>query len=556
MADKTTPSILYTFSKLLSLLKADRKDISAVYFFAIFGGIIQLSLPLGIQSIINFVQAGELSTSIVILILVVITGVFINGLLQVRQLEVIEKIEQKIFARYSLEFSDRIPKLNIEKLDKYHLPELTNRYFDTVSLIKSIEKILLDIPAAVIQILLGIILLSFYHPVFIAFGTLLILILLLIFKYTSEKGFATSLETSDQKYALAEWLEQEAFAVKTFKFSKNTSLHLKRADAILTGYLKARTAHFKVLMSQYWSFISFKLLITAAMLIVGTYLLIAQQINIGQFIASDIVIIAIISSVEKLISSFDKVYDVLTSVQKLSKITDAEIETSGDMELPSMERGVNIDFNKVTFAFSPENKIIQDIDIQIKANQIVCITGVSGSGKSTILKLLTASYKNYSGNILIDNLPIHQYQINSYRNQTGVLFKTSDIIKGTLLENITLGNPLITNDMIMTLASTLGLKQYILELKDGLLTELDTHGKILPNKIKKDVLIMRALLGKHRLLLLENPFEYLDAMQSQGLINYIQSEKNTTVIITTSEKVDMPFDLTIEMQSGIISKIK
>ena len=170
------------FRSMLGLLKADRKDISAIYFYAILAGLVQLSLPLGIQSIINFVLAGTVSTSIVVLIVLVVGGTILGGLLQVRQLQLIEKLKQKIFVRYSLEFADRIPRLNVEKLDKYHLPELINRFFEVPSFQKGIEKILLDLPTALIQMALGLLLLSFYHPVFIAFGALLILAIVLILK--------------------------------------------------------------------------------------------------------------------------------------------------------------------------------------------------------------------------------------------------------------------------------------------------------------------------------------------------------------------------------------
>ncbi|MCA6487944.1 MAG: ABC transporter, partial [Chitinophagaceae bacterium] len=152
------------FRSMLALLRVDRADISSIYFYAILAGLVQLSLPLGIQTIINFVLAGTISTSIVVLIFMVVSGTLVAGLLQVRQLQVIEKLKQKIFVRYSLEFADRIPKLDVEKMDQYYLPELINRYFEVPSFQKGIEKILLDLPTAAIQMTLGLMLLSFYHP--------------------------------------------------------------------------------------------------------------------------------------------------------------------------------------------------------------------------------------------------------------------------------------------------------------------------------------------------------------------------------------------------------
>ncbi len=146
-------------------------------FMPYLNGLIQLSLPLGIQAIISFVLGGAISTSLIIMIALVVLGVFLNGMLKVNQMRLIEKVQQKIFVRYSFEFAERIPKLNLQSVDSYYLPELVNRFFDTVTLQKGISKLLLDIPAATIQIIFGLLLLSFYHPVFIFFGLMLILII-------------------------------------------------------------------------------------------------------------------------------------------------------------------------------------------------------------------------------------------------------------------------------------------------------------------------------------------------------------------------------------------
>lgn len=140
--------------RILKVIRLEKNEISSVYFYAILNGLIQLSLPLGIQSIISFVLGGSISTSLVVLILLVVAGVFLNGMLQVNQMRLIEKVQQKIFVRYSFEFAERIPKLNLQAVDDYYLPELVNRFFDTVSLQKGISKLLLDIPAATIQIFL------------------------------------------------------------------------------------------------------------------------------------------------------------------------------------------------------------------------------------------------------------------------------------------------------------------------------------------------------------------------------------------------------------------
>lgn len=546
-------SFLSSVRQLFSILRLDRKDISSIYIYAMLAGLVQLSLPLGIQTILSFVMAGSISTSIVVLIVMVVLGTFLYGLMQVRQMQIIEKVQQKIFVRYSLEFSDRLPKLDIEKLDKYYLPELVNRFFEAPALQKGIDKLLLEIPTAVIQIIFGLILLAFYHPVFIGFGAILLIIVVLIIRFSAAQGLATSFEASDFKYSIASWLEEMARVIKSFKYSKGTKLHIRKTDALTTSYLHSRTKHFKILMTQYWSLISFKIIITAAMLIVGATLLVNQQINIGQFIAADIVIIAIINSVEKLITNLDVIYSTLTSVEKLNKITDSEIESEGSAVLSTKDDGVTVRFDNVSFAYSDGEEILHRVSLQLEPGQLVCLMGESGSGKSTLLRLLTGAFKNYEGNVLVDGVPIGNYNLQSLRSQTGILLSQQDIFQGTLMENITMGNSSITTDEITALAQKIGFIDFIQSHKEGYDTVLDPLGKKLSKKVRQDILLLRALLGHHRLLLLEEPFDHLGDYSRKGVLDFLKHDNSATIILTTIDpEVAASCDKVILIKDGKI----
>jgi len=535
MPDKSI-SITQSIAKLNHILLLDRKDIVVIYVFAFLAGLVQLSLPLGIQSIINFVMAGSISTSIVVLIGMVVFGVFINGLLQIRQLQIIEKVKQKLFVRFSLEFGDRLPKLNIEKLDKEYLPELVNRYFETVSLQKGLDKLLIDLPAASIQVLLGLILLAFYHPVFIAFGLFLLFIVLVIIRFTSLQGLKTAMLASNYKYGVAAWLQEVARTVKSFKYTKGTSLHLNKTDELVGSYLDARTQHFKILLTQFWSLISFKVIITAAMLTLGSYLLVNQQINIGQFIAADIIIIANIASIEKLITNLDAIYEALVSVEKLSIVTEAEKEQSGSLSLPPKNEGVSLEFSNVSFAYSNEIPVLNNISFTVAKGQMVQLKGISGAGKSTVLRMLTGAFTGYKGNILIDSIPAANYELQSLRHLTGILLGSQDIFQGTLLQNITMGNDDTNTEELTKIATILGLNEFVESCHEGYDTVLQPVGHKLSNNVRKNILLMRALLGEHRLLLLEEPFDHLQQPFKNNIIHYIKEDKTATVLIASQDE--------------------
>ncbi|MBL7729925.1 MAG: ABC transporter ATP-binding protein [Chitinophagaceae bacterium] len=524
-------------TRILRLVKLERKEISAVYFYAILAGLIQLTLPVGVQAIIGFIQSAMMSTSLKLLIILVVGGVLVAGLLQVNQMKIIEKIQQKVFVRFTTQIAERIPRFDLKKADNYYLPELLNRFFDINALQKSLSKLLLDIPAASIQILFGLVLLSFYHPMFIIFSVLLVAVLVVILYYTGNKGLQTSLLESRYKYGVAAWLEEMARTIKSLKFAKGTAFHLQKTDERIVKYLDQRTDHFRILLLQYRVLVMFKTLITAAMLIIGSFLLIRQQLTIGQFIASEIVIITVINSLEKLINNLDSVYDVLTSVEKIGKITDKETESSGTLLVKDNPKGLSVLLHEVSFGYEEGADILQNISLKVEQGEKVCITGAEGSGKSTLLKLLTGAYSDFKGNILVEGIPIRNYDLASLRSHTGIFLSEQDIFQGTLEENITMGNSNITREDVLVLFEKSGLTSFLLGLKEGFDTELQSTGHRLPKNVIQKILLVRALVNQPRLVLIEDPTTGLDAESRELVIRLLLDPSNpATVIITTNNE--------------------
>ena len=468
----------------------------------------------------------------------------------------IERINQKIFARYAFEFTYRIPKLDMKSVDHYYLPEIVNRFFDTVSVQKSLGKLLIDLPTASIQILFGIILLSFYNTVFILFGIVLLLILFLIIYFTSKRGIATNLEESNYKYDVGAWLEELARAYRTFKYGLNANLHLRQSDKLIDGYLNARNNHFKVLLTQYWSLIGFKVLITACMLIVGALLAINNQINIGQFVAAEIVILMMMGSVEKLIYSLDNLYDLLISITKLSKIIEMPLERNGTIKFDPEDKGVDIKVKDLSLNFDDTPDVLHRISFHIAGGSKVCVMGEEGAGKSVLLRILTGSYSDFSGSVLINDIPVNNYDNTTLHQHTGVILNDQDIFHGSVLDNITLGNAISLSD-VTRLAAVTQFDHHLTNLSDGYNTILDVAGSRLGKASIQKLMLMRALIHKPKLLLLENPWSALNKESKDSIENFmLHHMQPTTVIIATNDQAFAEqCDMIILLDKGIISAI-
>jgi ABC-type bacteriocin/lantibiotic exporter with double-glycine peptidase domain len=540
-----------SFKRISELVVSNKKEVVSIYLFSMLSGLVNLSLPLGVQTIIGLVLGATMVTSIYVLITLVVLGVFIVGVLQVNQMKIIERVQQKLFTEYAFEFANRLPKFDLKKTDHYFIPEKINRFFDTVNIQKGFAKLLLDIPIASVQIVLGIILLCLYHPLFIILGLVLILILGLILKFTSAKGVETSIEESNYKYKVVGFFGEMARTLKSFKSIQNSRLNLSKTDKNVEGYLAARTKHFKILLFQYKTLIFFKVSLSILMLTLGTYLLLNQQLNIGEFIAAEIVILMVIAAVEKLIVSLDSLYDVITGLEKLASVTELPLESTGDLNL-APSQAVEIKLEKFSFQFNSSKRLLDSISVHILPGQKVSVSGEEGSGKSLFLRILTGNYQDFEGSFLINQIPIHNFNLTNFRGMTGVLFQGQEIFEGTIWENISLGNQDVSSNEIMELAQKLGIEDFIGHFKKGFDHVIEPIGKKTPHSTIRKILLLRALSGKKNLLLLDHPWNGLEASSAEKIKNYLLSDhlQSTCVIISNDQAFNQKTALQLNFKNG------
>jgi len=540
------------------LLRPDKYEIRNVYVYAIFIGILNLTLPIGIQAIINLIQGGAVNTSWIILVFFVTFGIALGGIMQINQLRITEILQQKIFTRAAFEFTYRIPRIKLEKLFKKYAPELMNRFFDVMTVQKSLSKILIDFSSASIQVIFGLILLSFYHPFFIIFSLLLVVMVILIIRFTAQKGMDTSLLESKRKYEIAHWLEETARANTTFKLAGQTDLPMDRVNTATNQYIDARDAHFSVLIRQYGLLVIFKVLVALGLLLIGGLLVFDQQMNIGQFVAAEIVILLVISSVEKLILSFETIYDVLTSLEKIGQVTDLELESDMGIEVVESDDGLSIDVQNVEFSYPGEvKKVINDISLKINSGQRLLITGKNDSGKSTLLYLISGLLKPQQGSISIDDIPIGNYQYNSLHSRIGGYLRDERLFEGTLLENITLGRERATFARVQEAIKNLGLLDFIKNLPMGYDTLISPDGKQFSKSTVAKILIARSIADTPRLLLLENSFSVFSPEDRISILKYLLDEDhNWTVLLTSSQdlEINSMIDRHIVLSEGKIIK--
>ena len=554
-------AVLTPVQRFLGLIQSDRKAVINIYIYSLFNGLVALSLPLGIQAIISFIQAGQLSASWIVLVLIVILGIIISGWLQVLQLKTSEQIQQRIFTKSALELAFRIPKIKSEELYRFFAPELANRFFDTLSIQKGLSKILLDFSGAIMQILFGLLLLSFYHPFFILFAVLIAIMLFAIIRLTFYRGMETSLQESQFKYQTAHWLEEIARSVFSFKLKDNSNYHVQKTDEIVHDYLKARQSHFRILLKQYWSMIGFKAALALSLLLVGGFLVINQNMSIGQFVAAEIIILLVIASMEKLILSAETIYDVFTALEKIGTITDLELEsdTRGIVEIECPENsGIDISAKGISFSY-PESKhqILDNITLDVSASSKIAIAGKSSSGKASLLNLISTLYKPTEGIVQYNGINLNDMNLKNIRNHIGSYLTSEELFEGSLYENITLAREKATYENIIWALEKTSLSDYVNKLPEGLKTKLKPTGKPLSQSIVQKILLARAIATKPQLLVLGNNLDKINEKEKRKIFEFLCDSKNSwTLLFASNDKnlVELS-DTVVFLNDGVIQGI-
>ena len=522
--------------RFINLLKLDRKDVYQVFVYAAFSGLISLSLPLGIQAIVNFIQGGQISVSWKVLILIVTLGVAMVGILTLMQLRITENLQQKIFIRSSFEFAYRLPKISFNALYDQYPPEIANRFFDTIAIQKGTSKLLLDFTTALLQVGLGLILLSLYHPFFIIFGIVLVIMLYLIFKFSFSKGLYTSLKESSYKYKVVYWLQEIARNKNSFVNRNNFEYALSKNDNLVNNYLHYREKHFKVIQKQFSQLILYKVFITTGLLFVGGYLVLDQKMNIGQFVAAEIIILLIINSVEKLIIGMETLYDVLTAVEKIGLVADLEIyENQKKSNTDSSGTHLTIEAVGMSYRYpDDETDIIKNVNLKINPGEKVIISGVNNSGKTTLVRLLSGYLSPTAGIIYVNDSIMKRSESGYFKNFTGLVMQDETLFEGSLLENLTFNNPKVSNEDLNWALDAVGLTLIVKRLPFGLETIINSDGRHLTRSVIQKIMIARAIISRPKILFLEEPTISMDPKAARKIIDFLVNPKNDWTVIVSS----------------------
>jgi ABC-type bacteriocin/lantibiotic exporter with double-glycine peptidase domain len=319
---------------LRELMRLERQDLWAVLAFSVGAGLMALATPVAVQSLVNTIAFGMLLQPLVVLVLVLLGCLALNNVLIGFQIYVVEMMQRRIFVRLLGDIAGRLRKVSLEALDGGNTPELVNRFFDVMTVQKSGANLLLDGLAYGLQTLIGMLLLAFYHPILLAFDLLLIGAVLFILFILGKRGVLTAIQESKAKYAVAAWLEDLARNTTLTKWAGGQDFVADVTDRHARHYLDACDRHFTIVMRQQIGILVLHTLANTSLLGLGGWMVIERQLTLGQLIAAELIVSAMLAGLSRLGKSLTSYYELMAGMDKLGHLLDLPVEPSrGEVHL-------------------------------------------------------------------------------------------------------------------------------------------------------------------------------------------------------------------------------
>jgi ATP-binding cassette subfamily B protein len=292
-----------------------------------------------------------------------------------------------------------------------------------------------------------------------------------------------------------------------------------------------------------------------AVLWYGAVLVIKGELTLGQLIAFRIIAGYVTTPLMRLAQSWQNFQEVALSVERLGDVIDSPQEQKSDEanNIPMPAITGKVEFDSITFAYIPgQQPQLRNVSFEIPAGSFVGIVGKSGSGKSTVLKLMPRLYNPDAGRILVDDYEIAKVELYSLRRQIGTVLQDSLLFNSSVFSNIAIGDPDASPDDIMRAARVAGAHDFIMSLPQGYNTQVGEQGRALSGGQRQRIAIARALLLEPTVLLLDDPTSAIDPETEREILEAMESamEGRTTFIVAHRLSTLRRADLILVLERG------
>jgi putative ABC transport system ATP-binding protein len=517
------------------LFKLERRVIGLIVSYALAIGLFSLIVPLTVQELVNTFAFSIQPIMIVTLAAIMVLTLLCVGAFRALQYYAVEILERRIFARVALALAQLLPRLSMQG---FH-PRYANYFFETVLLQRSLSVLLVDIINVVVGGMVGMIILVFYHPYFLAFNALLLVGFGLIVTVMSHGALKATIQMSQAKYDTLHWLQEISFNLPHFKATVSNPLLLKKTDELVGYYVAARRTRFQILIRQYLGSVGWQALGHSALIGTAGWLLAMGQLTLGQLVAAEVIVGALLINFDSVVKRMGYVFYFLTALTELDFLFSLPKDTSSatvSAPLPDPRiHGLRLTCRGLAFAFPGSAHEFSHFNLDASPGEKIAIFSNTSAGKTALARVLAGLYTPTSGVIRYNGVDLRDLDMESLNTYRGLVLDSQlSMFEGTLEENITLDRSAVSYEDILWALRFVELEEEVEAFPFGLRTPVRPEGKALTNTQIQKILIARAIVTRPQLLIFDGTLHSLHPGTREAILRRLCSKEEPWSVLFVS----------------------
>lgn len=534
----------HPFQRVIKLIELEKSDIFIIVLLTLGAGFLALAIPIAVQTLVNIVTMGGVTQPLVLVSFMLFILLAFSGGLNLLEYYVVELIQRRVFVRTTLQSAAKAQAMQVSVRDSENTVELMNRFFDVSTVQKSSYQLLTKGLAAVLQAIVGSIVLMFYSFYFALAVLFLLFMAWITIKVVGRLAVQTAISESYAKYDTAAWLESIGRNLNMFKFGNSQAHAMQRADALANNYLERRKKHFSTLLKQN-IIATFTYAIAATMMLgLGGWLVMQGQINLGQFIAAELITFSALAAFVRFVAQLEYFYDLMAGLDKLGVLHDLPSERAGGHILKP-KQAYSLEADQLVLPAIQRQRIV---NLQVESGKSLAILVDSDNAKSSLAELLVGLRTPLSGVVKIDNMDIRQLDLSAMRQHVAYI-QHIETLEESILTNLTLQHPETNLQQVNDMLNKLGLIEAINALPSGLDTLLLPSGAPLTNMQSRILMVARAILMEPRLIVVDGLLDGLHGDELDTVCKALEAgaDKWTLIVVTAIPSIAKRFNETYEL---------
>lgn len=528
------------FTLLWKLLQPEQKDLLTVIAISSVAGVLMLSVPVTAQQLVRAVTFATLYQPIVVLSLVLLGLLGFVAALQTLQAYVAELIQRRLFIRVAGTVARHLPRVSTEAWQQSDVPEVMNRFLDIVVVQKVVAALLVDGIGIVLTTVIGMSVMAFYHPFLLGYDLLLLGFLALVVFGLGRRGVKTAILESKAKYNVVAWLETMARCPSIFRSFGVDALACDRADVLCAQYLQQRRIHFRILLRQVVMILFIQVVATTVLLGLGGYLVLQEQLTLGQLVAAELIVAMIVASFAKLGKHIEGWYDLLAAVDKLAHLTDLPLQSNTGIVGVSRNGPARLEIRLRDLSGSVEESResstgSKETNLVIKPGCMVALCNWDETVLGSIRQTLAGCRTRDDWMVTVDGVDVVDFRPDILSAHVAVA-RSLEFIPGTIAENIHLHRLGITDADVLHAMNITGLTEEFRRASLSPSDDMLPNGWPLLASQAVRLVLARALAGRPRVLVLDGLLDSLGDKELEECVSQLASiSSHTTILVLTNQ---------------------